>query len=80
MFSASATTSNTYGFNANIVHFNGTTETAVKRMTTNRRDVFVIINCSIDDDVYCAMNGTSSQNRIGLNDVSYFTGHSIVLT
>ena len=80
MFTASATTSNTYEFFADIVHFDGTNETRVKQMDEDDRNISVIINCSIDDDVYCAMTGTNSRNRLGLNEFSYFTGHSIVLT
>jgi len=81
MFSASATTaSGSYDFRANIVHFNGINETKVKRFTNNRKDVFIIINCSVDDNIYCAMNNTSSSNRLELNEFAHFTGHPIVLT
>jgi len=81
MFNASATTvSSSYIFRANTVHFNGTNETTVKQMSNTNRDVSDIINCSVDDYVYCAMINSSSTNRLSLNEYSYFTGHSIVLT
>ena len=82
MITASASALGSEDFRVDLVYFDGTTNIIIGKMASfyQSRNLSVIYNCVVGDQIYLNFSNTSAFNRLNLDTVSYFTAHSLILT
>jgi hypothetical protein len=81
MFTASVTWFSSFDYKVELIYFNGDDNIVIGKMGDffYSRNLNVIYNCIIGDQVYLRFD-LYSVSRATLDTVSYFTGHSLLLT